>query len=97
MGVEVEATDMLVDLGEGVKALNGHLSCLHHFTMQALRPTWNVLNGGCLHQEEDLNAAMLAEHCLDEYTAWYCPMTQHARCRSVSSLLPMARCLLSAQ
>ena len=56
MGVEVEATDMLVDLGEGVEALNSHLSCLHHFAMQALRLPWNVLNGGCLQQE--MNATL---------------------------------------
>lgn len=64
MGVEVEATDMLVDFGEGVEALNGHLSCLHHFAVQALRLPWNVLDGGCLHQEEELDAVMLTEPAL---------------------------------
>ena len=98
MGVEVEATDVLVNLGKGVKTLNGHLGCLHHLAVQALRPPWNVLDGGCLQQEEDLNTVMLTEHCLDKCTACYCPMTQHARCRSVSSLLPMATvCMVSDQ
>ena len=48
MRIEVEAADMLVDLGEGVKALNGHLGCLHHLAMQALGAARNVLMAGGL-------------------------------------------------
>ncbi|KAA6424963.1 MAG: hypothetical protein FRX49_03473 [Trebouxia sp. A1-2] len=53
MSIEVEATDMLVDLGEGVKALNSHLSCLHHLAMHTLGPPWDVLNLGSLQADPD--------------------------------------------
>jgi len=58
MSIEVEATDMLVDLGEGVKALNRRLSCLHHLAMHTLRSPWDVLNFGCLQAQQTINQSI---------------------------------------
>ena len=55
MSIEVEAADMLVNLGEGVKALNSRLSCLHHLAMHTLRPPWDVLNLRCLQAQQSIN------------------------------------------
>ncbi len=51
MCIEMEAADMLVDSGEGIKALNSCLSRFHDFAMQALGLPWNVLYGGSLHTQ----------------------------------------------
>ena len=58
MSIEVEAADMLVDLGEGVKALNSHLSCLHHLAVHTLRSPWDVLNLGCLQAQQTINQSV---------------------------------------
>jgi len=55
MGIEVEAADMLVDAGEGVKALDGALSSLHHLALHRLGAPWNVLNPACLHHQACVN------------------------------------------
>ena len=48
MGIEMEAADMLVDLGKGLKALDGTLGCFQDLALKALRLPRNVLYGGCL-------------------------------------------------
>lgn len=48
MSIEMEATDVLVDSGEGAELLDGTLCVLHHLACQALRLPWNVLNPGGL-------------------------------------------------
>ena len=58
MSIEVEATDVLVDLGEGVKALYGRLSCLHHLAMHTLRSPWDVLNLRCLQAHQSINQSV---------------------------------------
>jgi len=58
MSIEVEATDVLVDLGEGVKALNGRLSCLHHLAMHTLRSPWDVLDLRCLQAHQSINQSV---------------------------------------
>ena len=58
MSIEVEATDMLVDLGEGVEALNSRLSCLHHLAMHTLRSPWDVLDLRCLQAHQSINQSV---------------------------------------
>ena len=58
MSIEVEAADVLVDLGEGVKALNSHLSGLHHLAMHTLRSPWDVLNLRGLQAQQSINQAI---------------------------------------
>ena len=53
MGVEVEATDMLVDPGEGIELLDGTLCCLQHLALHTLRPSRDVLNPGGLQCTSD--------------------------------------------
>ena len=48
MSIEVEATDVLVDPGEGAELLDGALCRLQNLALQALRPPWNVLYLGRL-------------------------------------------------
>lgn len=50
MSIEVEAADVLMYSGEGAELLDGALSSLQHLALQALRPTRDVLYGGCLLQ-----------------------------------------------
>ncbi len=70
MSIEVEATDMLVDLGEGVEALNSRLSCLHHLAMHTLRSPWDILNFGCLQASQVTRSKLLCKTCSICMTVW---------------------------
>ena len=80
MSIEVEATDMLVDLGEGVEALNSRLSCLHHLAMHTLRSPWDVLNFRCLQAHQVARSKLLCitfSICPTAYVVWqHIPSTQ---------------------
>lgn len=70
MSIEVEATDMLVDLGEGIEALNGRLGCLHHLAMHTLRSPRDVLNFGCLQAQQVTRSKLLCNTFSICITVW---------------------------
>lgn len=53
MSIEVEATNMLMNLGERAELLDGTLCCLQYLALHTLRLAWNVLYLGGLQRFVD--------------------------------------------